>query len=186
MIFSFNFEGKIEIKNNIFGLVFKGTRIMKIPSGIFLTNSTNSEILENEPFILKNENVSLYFENHEKYIQKDYIIEYAYVLEKPNYELYNSYAIINPNIFSLRKNYTHLRENRNYSYIIIKIFKFIDDLRGLFWKNLKFYCSFINRNLGNNHENENTYFKCQEYIGKYSDFTIKISDELITSWNSDL
>ena len=75
--FSFNFEGTITIENNIFGLVFKGTRIMKIPSGVFLTNTTNNEILENESLILKDENVSLYFENPEKYVQKDYIIEYA-------------------------------------------------------------------------------------------------------------
>ena len=75
--FSFNFEGTLEIENNIFGLVFKGTRIMKIPSGVFLTNTTNNEILENESLILKDENVSLYFENPEKYVQKDYIIEYA-------------------------------------------------------------------------------------------------------------
>ena len=68
---------------------------MKIPSGIFLTNTTNNEILENESLILKNENVSLYFENPEIYAQRDYIIEFAYVLEEPNYELYNSYANFN-------------------------------------------------------------------------------------------
>ena len=67
---------------------------MKIPNGIFLTNTTNNEILEDESIILKHENVSLYFETPKNYDQKDYIIEYAYVLEEPDYDTYNSYSYI--------------------------------------------------------------------------------------------
>ena len=136
--FSFNFEGTMKIENNIFGLVYKGTRIMKMPSGLFLTNTTNNEILEHKLIIRKDENVSLYFENHENYTKKDYIFEYAYVLEEPDYETYNSKT------------------------------------------------SFINESLGNIQENENSYFKYHEYTGKSSNFTISISDELITNCNSSL
>ena len=135
--FSFNFGEPMEIENNIFGLVFKGTKIMKISSGFFLTNTTNNENLGEGSFILKNENVSLYFENHENYEPKDYIIEYAYVLMEPDYEIYNSY-------------------------------------------------SFINGSLGNSQEDESTYFKYHEYIGKSSNFTINITDRLITNCISDL
>ena len=89
--FSFNFEGKITIENNLFGFVFKGTRIMKYPTGLKLRNITNGNILETESILLKNENASLYFEAHENYIQNKYVIEYAYVLEEPNYEDIHNY-----------------------------------------------------------------------------------------------
>ena len=46
--FSFNFEGTLTIENNIFGFVFKGTRIMKLPIGLYLTNVANGNILEVE------------------------------------------------------------------------------------------------------------------------------------------
>ena len=38
--FSFNFEGKINIENNLFGFVYKGTKIMNIPTGLYLRNTT--------------------------------------------------------------------------------------------------------------------------------------------------
>ena len=65
--FSFNFKGKIIIENNLFGFVFKGTRIMKIPSNINLTNITNRDILKSESIVLKDENVSLSFNSHVYY-----------------------------------------------------------------------------------------------------------------------
>ena len=84
--FSFNFEGKLIIENNFFGFIFKGTRIMKLPEGLNLTNASNGKNLEVESLILKEENLSLNFETHDNYEKKNYIIEYAYVLEEPNYE----------------------------------------------------------------------------------------------------
>ena len=89
--FSFNFEGTLTIENNLFGYVYKGTRIMKYPIGLKLTNTTNGNILEVESVIIKDENVSLYFQNHENYEQNNYIIEYAYVLEEPSYEFLENY-----------------------------------------------------------------------------------------------
>ena len=49
--FSFNFEGTLTIENNLFGFVFKGTRIMKLPIGLNLTNVTNGNFLEIESII---------------------------------------------------------------------------------------------------------------------------------------
>ena len=68
---------------------------MNYLTGLKLRNITNGNILETESIILKNENVSLYFEEHDNYGKKDYIIEYAYVLEEPNYEdIHNSISNI--------------------------------------------------------------------------------------------
>ena len=89
--FSFNFEGKSSIENNLFGFVFKGTRIMNIPNNINLTNVTNKVILESESIVLEDENVSLSFDTHEQYTKGNYVIEYAYVLTEPNYENINNY-----------------------------------------------------------------------------------------------
>ena len=75
--FSFNFEGALIIENNLFGLIFKGTRIMNYPQGLNLTNTTNRNILKIESIISKDENVSLYFNTHENFAKNDYIIEYA-------------------------------------------------------------------------------------------------------------
>ena len=83
--FSFNFEGKLTIENNLFGFVYKGTRIMKIPEGIYLTNTTNKAVISEKSIILKDENVSLSFDSHDIYQKNNYIIEYAYVLEEPDY-----------------------------------------------------------------------------------------------------
>ena len=85
--FSFNFEGTLKIEKNLFGFVYKGTRIMKLPIDFNLTNVTNRNIIEVESVILKDENVSLNFKTHENYGKKDYVIEYAYVLEEPNYDI---------------------------------------------------------------------------------------------------
>ena len=65
--FSFNFKGKINIENNLFGVIFKGTRIMNIPNNINLTNITNRDILKSESIVLKDENVSLSFNSHVYY-----------------------------------------------------------------------------------------------------------------------
>ena len=89
--FSFNLEGTLRIENNLFGFTFKGTRIMNYPIGLKLTNVTNGNFIEVESIILKDENVSLYFEKHDNYKQQNYVVEYAYVLEEPNYEYLKNY-----------------------------------------------------------------------------------------------
>ena len=136
--FSFNFEGQLTIENNLFGFVFKGTRIMKYISGLSLTNITNGNILEPETLILKDENISLYFNTHTNYEQENYIIEYAYVLEEPKYEDLNNYY-------------------NNYDY-----------------------------SFGNNNDDEQNYYRQNEYTGKSSNFSIIISNDLKTDCNSDI
>ena len=124
--FSFNFEGTLTIENNIFGFVFKGTRIMKLPIGLNLTNVANENILEVESVILKDENVSLNFETHKNYEKKDYIIEYAYVLEEPNYEdIINYYTYIDEskgnqqtNEQNYYKKYEYTGRSSNFALII--------------------------------------------------------------------
>ena len=106
--FSFNFGRNISIENNIFGFIFKGTRIMKIPDNIHLTNITNRDILESESIVLKDENVSLSFDTHEQYTKGNYIIEYAYALTEPNYEDINNYINTCDSI------YGSIEEEKNY------------------------------------------------------------------------
>ena len=83
---------KINIENNLFGYVYKGTKIMNIPTSLYLRNIINGNILINESIVLKNENVSLHFNSNEEYKKGNYIIEYAYVLTEPNYEDINNYT----------------------------------------------------------------------------------------------
>ena len=138
--FSFNFEGKLIVDNNLFGLVYKGIKIIRIPNDIYLINTENKKIILNDSIILKNENVSLSFDNHDNYISKNYIIEYSYVLEEPDYD-----------------------SSSNNSYLV-----YFDDI------------------LGNQIEDEKNYYQNNNYIGKSSDFTLIISEDLTTNCNNDL
>ena len=106
--FSFNFEESLTIENNLFGLVYKGTRIMSIPEGIYLIKTTNGNIIEEQSVIYKNENVSLSFDSHDIYPENNYIIEYAYVLEEPDYNNM-------PNIEYIDESYGNdIRSEENY------------------------------------------------------------------------
>ena len=71
-------------------------------------------------------------------LKKDYVIEYAYVLEEPNYNTLNNYIIYTDDTF------------------------------------------------GNIIEDEENYYQKYEYIGKSSDFTVIISDNIINNCNNDL
>ena len=138
--FSFNFEEKMKIDNNLFGFIFKGTKIILIPNDIYLINSENKHIILNESIILKNGNVSLSFDIHDNYGKKKYIIEYSYILEESDYD--------SPN---------------DNNYMI-----YIDDI------------------LGNQREDEKNYYQNINYIGKSSEFTLIISEDLTTNCNNDL
>ena len=89
--FSFNLEGTFTIENNLFGLVYKGIRIMKYYSELSFTNITTKNILEEGTVVLKNENISLFFETHEIYEKNNYIVEYAIVLEEDDYDVIGNY-----------------------------------------------------------------------------------------------
>lgn len=80
--FSFNFEETLKIENNIFGFVFKGTKIIDIENGIYLKNVSNLNIIEADTILLDTENVFLSFDTHTSYQKKDYVIEYAFVLRE--------------------------------------------------------------------------------------------------------
>jgi len=133
--FYFNFEGKINIENNLFNYVYKGTKILNIPTGLYLRNTKNGNNLKNESILLKDENVSLHFDSNEKYKKNEYVIEYAYVLTEPNYEYIKNYS------------------NTTKTY-------------------------------GDN-INEKIYYKYNEYTGKSSNFTLIISEDLITNCNDE-
>ena len=112
--FNFNFEEAINIENNLFGFTFKGTKIMDYLTGLYLKNGGN--ILVKESILLKNENATLYFETHENYAKKNYIIEYAYVLTEPKYDDIVNY------ITSIEDTYGNKIEDeknyyKNYEYI---------------------------------------------------------------------
>ena len=84
---------------------------MNYPEGLNLTNITNQNFIEIESIILENENVSLYFETYEIIGKKDYIIEYAYVLEEPDYDnIINLYVGSYGNNIESEKDYYHKNE----------------------------------------------------------------------------
>ena len=85
-----NLEEKLVIENNIFGYIFKGTKIMNFPTGIYLKNMTNGNIIEDGTIILNGEYIFIYFEGSEEYAKKNYTFEFAYILEEDNYENLNN------------------------------------------------------------------------------------------------
>ena len=80
-----NFEEKLVFENNLFNYILKGTKIMNCPTGIYLKNMTNGNIIDGT-IILKNKYALLYFDGNGNYPQKIYSIIYAYVLEEDDYE----------------------------------------------------------------------------------------------------
>ena len=135
--FIFNFEGTLIIENNLFGYVYKGTKILNYPNDIHLKNITNQNIIEFNSILSIGENISLYFNSLNNYEIKNYTIEYAYILKEPDYDDIN---------------------NNN-------------------------YLTYIDDSYGNKIEDEKNYYKYYEYIGKSSNFTIIISDNIKTNCN---
>ena len=177
--FDFNFEEVKNIENNLFGFIFKGTKIMNYLTGLYLSNIESRNILEVGSIILKDQNVSLYFETHENFAKNNYTFEYAYVLTEPKYDDILNYT---SNIEDTYGNKKEDEKNyyRNYDYvgkssyftIIIKedlITNCSDDLCSLCFKNYtcitckynytfnnskKTCLSKPNSNLGDSTENE--------------------------------
>ena len=88
--FCINFEGTLEIENNLFGYVYKGVQIMDFPNNIYLKK--NDIIIEKNSLLLKDECISLFFNKRQIYEVMNYSIEYAFVLTEPDYENMNNYA----------------------------------------------------------------------------------------------
>ena len=90
--FCFYFKNNTFIENNLFGLVVKGVNIINYPNDkIYLKNSSNFNVIQNEVIVLKDECITLSFPTHDNYEKMDYIVEIAYVLIEPDYNYNNIY-----------------------------------------------------------------------------------------------
>ena len=112
--YCFNFKGKLEIENNIFDYIYKGTKIINIPDNIYLKNKGNR--IYNNFTLLDDDCLTLSFPlNNTYYKVANYTIEYAYILTEQNKEniqdniYYENSEIISKN--EIQKEY------RNYDYI---------------------------------------------------------------------
>ena len=108
--FSINFEGTLNIENNLFGYVYIGTRILDYPNDISLKNISNENTIERNSILSVGNNVSLLFNSNGNYEKKNYTIEYAYVLREPNYDEINN----NNYLVYTDETYGNIRDKRAY------------------------------------------------------------------------
>ena len=85
-----NFNDSFIIENNIFGYEIKGRKILNYSNDIILTK--NGSTIKPGTIIEQGDKIQLKFKFKEAYSKGDYIIEYAYVLTEPDYEIYNQKA----------------------------------------------------------------------------------------------
>ena len=89
------FDNNIFIENNIFGLIYKGIKIISISENIKLYNYKNNYEILNEAIILKNESIILSITNKSnEIIKQDYYIQYSPIYTEPEYEEFNNYTSI--------------------------------------------------------------------------------------------
>ena len=90
-------KNKINIDNNIFGLIIKGIKILSYPKNYFnynvfyLYSNTYSKIIEENDIIDKNDKIDFYYPRSRIY-NSQYSIEYASVVTEPDYDIYNTYC----------------------------------------------------------------------------------------------
>ena len=87
--FCLNLSEKLVINNNVFGYVYKGIQIIDYQKNIYLKN--NDIIIEKNSIILKDECITLSFDNSENFEAMNYTIEYEYILNEPDYQYSNNY-----------------------------------------------------------------------------------------------
>jgi len=109
-----NLEEKLVIENNLFGYVFKGTKIINYSNEISLINNNNTIIFGN--IIESGEEIRLKFKSNKFYNKGNYSIEFAYVLTEPDYGTINKYmAFINETYGNLKKNEKEYYQNHEYT-----------------------------------------------------------------------
>ena len=86
-----NFEDNLTIQNNIFGYIFKGTKIISYSDKINIRNCGYNTI--NNEMINPREFVQIKFKNNGVYVKGNYTIEYAYILTEPDFGAYNQYLL---------------------------------------------------------------------------------------------
>ena len=86
-----NFEDNLTIQNNIFGYIFKGTKIISYSNKINIRNCGYNTI--NNEMINPREFVQIKFKNNGVYVKGNYTIEYAYILTEPDFGAYNQYLL---------------------------------------------------------------------------------------------
>ena len=95
------------IENNIFGLEFKGFKIIEIFSNLndaYLISSSDNKKISKDQILLLNESLNLFIQkNNNVYIKFTYGIKYSCLASEPSYEEYNDYAIYIEDTFNKGK-----------------------------------------------------------------------------------
>ena len=128
-------ENKLVIENNLFGYIFKGTKIIKYSEEISLI--INNDIIKYGTIIEAGEVIRLKINSKKNYNKGNYTIEFAYVLTEADYDTKNDYL------------------------------------------------TFIDGTYGNEQKNEKEFYQKNEYIGKHSNFSVIISENLTTECEYD-
>ena len=84
--FKINFEEILVIENNVFGYVYKGTKIMNFPTGINLKYMETGNDIEDGTIVNKDEYVIFYFEENGEYSKRNYTFEFVFIVEEDNYD----------------------------------------------------------------------------------------------------
>mgnify|MGYP003571295984 CR=1 FL=1 len=101
--FEVNLKENIKIENNIFGLIYRGIIILNISNceNINLVSSiSTTKPIEINTILEINEKIKIIFPNQE-YYQIDCIIQYAYIVTEPNYEVYDTYTILKDETYGI-------------------------------------------------------------------------------------
>ena len=108
-----NFEDYLIIQNNLFGYVFKGTKIISFSDKINLIKGENKTI--NNEIINPGELLQLKIKNNGLYIKANYTIQYAFILTEPNYGTPNDYLLyIGDNLGNRIKDERHYYQKHEY------------------------------------------------------------------------
>ena len=84
-----DFEKYVVIENNLFGYVFKGTKIISYPNELNLILNENN--LQNGNTVSANENVTLKFNSIGFYSKGNYNIEIAFIVTEPDFGTHNDH-----------------------------------------------------------------------------------------------
>ena len=91
-----NFSNFVNVENNLFGLIYKGIKIKNTSEEIKIYSKKLNKEISEETSLLEDEDIIISFlmlDN--KILNNSYIIEYSPVYTEPEYELFNTYSMIN-------------------------------------------------------------------------------------------
>jgi hypothetical protein len=98
--FKLNQEISCHIDNNIFNYQCKGIKLISYPQDIKLLYKHNEQIIEKNSFLEMDKNLKVIFLNNDTYKGMNYTIEYAFVLQQPQFSDINNYIYMKDDAFA--------------------------------------------------------------------------------------